>query len=235
MTLPVMNAPMYSLKLPLSGKKIQYRPFLVKEEKILLLAKETGQESDIIDAICQIIANCTNGSVDARKIPIADMEYLFLNIRAKSVGEVCRPVLKLEDENGNIVEKTVDIPINTIELVKDPKHEQNIRLSEDTIVKMKYPTFELTEKMIGVSSEIEAMFGMTICCIDEIFIAEDSWKSSDLSEKDLKTFLESMTQEQFSKFIDFFTTLPKLQKTINITVGTKEHTIILEGINDFFS
>jgi hypothetical protein len=235
MSLPVMNAPLYSLKLPLSGKKIQYRPFLVKEEKILLLAKETGEESDIIDAICQIISNCTLGAIDAREIPLTDMEYLFLNIRAKSVGEVCRPVLQLEDETGKLIEKTVEIPINTITVITHPNHTKDLQINENVVVKMKYPTFSVSEKILKLDNEIEAIFEMSIHCIDEIFMGEESWKASDLKDSDLKNFLESLTQEQFSKFIDFFNTLPKLQKTLNVTAGKKQHTIVLEGINDFFS
>lgn len=236
MSLPLLNVPYYSLKLPISNKKIQYRPFLVKEEKILLLAKETEQESDIIDAICQIISNCTNGEVNAREIPIADMEYLFLNIRGRSVGEVCRPVVQLEDENGKLHEKTLEIPINTIEVVKDPTHSLEIRIDENVVVKMRYPSFDVSENAIkSNANEIDSIFSLTRMCIDEIFVGEKSWKSKDLSEKDINAFIDSMTQDQFSNFISFFEKLPKLKKTMKVMVGKKEHEITLEGISDFFS
>jgi len=235
MKLPSLNTPTYQLTLPSSGEKIGFRPFLVKEEKILLLAMETDDNKQIARALEQIVLNCTDDAVDVRTLPLFDLEYIFLQIRAKSAGETAEPTLFLTDENGKEHEIKLKIPIVDIEVTKDPKHTNEIKLTEDIAVRMKYPTFGMSEEYADANPDSSSIaFDMVVSCIDEIYQGEESWKCSELPREELEGFVETMSQEQFLALSEFFNTMPKLEKELEVPVGKKKHKVKLSGLQDFF-
>tara|TARA_Y100001963_G_C6793913_1_gene457540 strand:+ start:41276 stop:42007 length:732 start_codon:yes stop_codon:yes gene_type:complete len=235
MKLPKLATPTYTLTLPSSGKKVGYRPFLVKEEKILLLALETEDNATIARALEQIVLNCTDDAVDVRTLPLFDLEYIFLQIRAKSAGNLAEPTLHLTDENGVSHEIKLKIPISDIEVTKNEKHTTDIKLNDDIAVKMKYPTFGMSEEYADANPDSATIaFDLIVGCIEEIYQGEDSWNCSELPKEELISFVESMTQEQFLAVSEFFDTMPKLEKELVVPVGRKKHTIKLSGLQDFF-
>tara|TARA_Y100000004_G_scaffold197025_1_gene269335 strand:- start:6065 stop:6802 length:738 start_codon:yes stop_codon:yes gene_type:complete len=235
MKLPQLSTPTYTLKLPSTGKQIGYRPFLVKEEKILLLALESEDNKTIARALEQIVLNCTDDAVDVKTLPLFDLEYIFLQIRSKSAGENAEPVLNLTDETGTSHEIKLKIPISSIPVVRDEKHTNEIKLTEDIYLKMKYPTFGMSEDYADANPESSSIaFDLIVSCIEEIFQGENSWKATDLSKEEMVAFVEDMTQEQFVAVSDFFNTMPKLEKELEVPVGKKKHKITLSGLQDFF-
>lgn len=235
MKLPQLAAPKYKLTLPSSGAKVGYRPFLVKEEKILLLALETEDNKIIASALEEIVLNCTDDSVDVKKLPLFDLEYIFLQIRSKSAGNVAEPTLFLKDEDGTDHEIKLKIPIDDIEVSKDESHTDEIKLTDDIVIKMRYPTFGMSEDYADANPESASIaFDLIINCIDEVYQGEEVWKRDDMSSDDLREFVESMTQEQFLAVSEFFSTMPKLVKELVVPVGKKKHTITLSGLQDFF-
>jgi len=162
-----------------------------------------------------------------------DIEYLFLHIRSKSVGGICEPILNLKDENGKTHEQKLKIPISSIQVTNNPEHNRDIQITDDLILRMRYPEFGMKIENEG-DSDTQNMFNTIIECVDEIFQGEDSWHHDSLNDSDIGKFIESMTQDQLNQVMSFFKTMPKLEKEIKVTVGKKEHTITLSGLNDFF-
>ena len=236
MGLPKINTPEYELTLPSHDKPIKYRPFLVKEEKILLIAQETGEEKEMFSAIKQICDSCTFGQIDFDGMPMFDLEYLFLNIRAKSVGEVVELELALPSDNNVKVKTKVDLTKIQVQVTEG--HTNEIDISDDIKVVMLYPQFELMSLIMGggEGTDIENAFRLVSACMGQLYFGEDMYEASDQTEEELQEFLESLTQTQFLKLQEFFETMPKLKHEIELVhpKTKKKEKITLEGLNSFF-
>ena len=239
MPLPTIATPTYELELPSTGKKVKYRPFLVKEEKLLVLALETESTKDISNAIKTVLKNCiqTRG-VKVENLPTFDIEYLFLNIRGKSVGEEVEVNLIAPDDD--VTEVPVTINIDDIKIQKDKKHNNKVKLDESLIMEMKYPSLDQFIKSNFDFSEETSMdqsFDLIASCIDKIYNEEEVWSTSDCTKKEVKDFLEQMNSMQFKEIESFFETMPKLSHSIKIkNPKTKvESTVVLEGLSSFFA
>ena len=239
MPLPKIATPTYELVLPSTGKKIKYRPFLVKEEKVLVLALESGDVTQITNAIKAILKDCISTRIKIDTLPTFDIEYLFLNIRAKSVGEALDLVVTCPDDNETTV--PVKVFIDEIEVLQDEDHTTDISLDGNLILRMKYPSleqfiennFEFGDSQV---SQLEQSFDVIASCIDIVFDKEDSWAASDCTKKELLEWLEGLNSSQFKEVERFFETMPKLSHTIKVTnPNTKvESEVVLEGLSSFF-
>ena len=240
MPLPKIATPTYELVLPSTGKKIKYRPFLVKEEKVLVLALESEDITQITNAIKAILKDCISTRIKVDTLPTFDIEYLFLNIRAKSVGEALDLIVTCPDDNETTV--PVKVYIDEIEVLQDEDHTTDISLDGNLTLRMKYPSLdEFVENNFEFgdnndSSIIEKSFDVIAACIDMVFDKEDSWAAADCTKKELVEWLETLNSSQFKKVEKFFETMPKLTHTITVTnPNTKvESEVILEGLSSFF-
>lgn len=242
MPLPKIVSPEYDLELPSSGKKIKFRPFLVKEEKILLLALESKDNKQITSAIKQILKSCilTRG-IKVEELPTFDIEYIFLNVRGKSVGENIDLIVTCEDDGETQV--PVTIFIDEIKVHKDENHSQDINLSKDLVLRMKYPSLdEFIKTNFDLGSEnstsnIDKSLEIIASCMDVIFTKEDTWAAKDCTKKELFDFIESMDTKQFKMIENFFQTMPVLSYTFKvINPKTKvENEVTLEGLTSFFT
>ena len=238
MSLPKINAPEYRLNVPSTDEEITYRPFLVKEEKLLLIAQETGTDKSTYDAIKQIITSCCSGDLNIEKMPLFDMEYIFLNIRAKSVGEIADLKLTCPDDEKTQVDIQVDLTKVQVEM--DEKHDARIQLTDDIGLLMAYPTFGTVGYATAVGdndeSNAKALFEMISNCMYQIWEGEETHDCMDYSQKEKLAFLESLTHAQFEKVQQFFETMPTLKHEIEIeNPKTKvKSTVTLQGMNDFF-
>ena len=233
MTLPVINTPTYELVVPSTKDTLVYRPFLVKEEKILLMAMEEENETQLNRALKQVVNNCTFQKVKVDKLPLFDLEYIFLRIRAKSVGEVAKLQLLCEDDGETYVPVEIDLESIEVEFQKD--HNTKIDITDDIGIVMSYPTFEYLDFNVD-ESDVNKIFDMIGSSIHQIFEGETVYEKTDFNKKELKTFLESLTSEQFKKVQNFFETMPRLRHTLEIeNPKTKvTNTVVLEGLNAFF-
>ena len=233
MTLPTMNIPTYELEVPSTKKKLAYRPFLVKEEKILLMAMEEDKESQLNRALKQVVNNCTFEKIKVDKLPLFDLEYIFLRIRAKSVGEVTKLSLLCQDDGETYV--PVEIDLEEIEVEFQEGHTTKIELTEDVGIIMSYPTFEFLDLNIA-EADVNTLFSLIGNSIHQIYEGETVHERADFNKKELKTFLESLTSEQFKKIQNFFETMPRLRHTIEIeNPKTKVmNSVTLEGLQAFF-
>ena len=240
MPLPKISTPTYELALPSTGKKIKYRPFLVKEEKILIMALESENMKQITDAIVQILKDCiiTRG-VKVQALSTFDIEYLFLNIRAKSVGETVEVNVTCPDDGDTKVQMEIDI--DSIKVQKDKSHKSIIKIDDNISMKLKYPSlqqfvennFEVTDTQSNVDQSLK----MITSCIDIIYNEEESWNASDSTQKELEEFIEQLNTKQFKEVENFFTTMPKLSHTIKVKNPNTdvESEVVLEGLGAFFS
>ena len=241
MPLPKISTPQYELVLPSTGKTIKYRPFLVKEEKILILALESQSTKEITNAIKQVLKDCivTKG-VKVEELPTFDIEYIFLNVRGKSVGESLDLIITCGDDGETQVPVTVFI--DQIKVEEDPEHKREIQLDTDLVLKMKYPSLDQFIKTNfdfssnQSSSNIERSFDIISSCIDVIFNAEESWSAADSTKKELTDWIETLTPNQFKEIEKFFDTMPRLSHTVKVTnPKTKvESDVVLEGLTSFF-
>ena len=239
MPLPTISTPTYELTLPSSNRKIKYRPFLVKEEKILIIAMESQDTKQIARAVKDVLAKCilTKGTkVD--KLATFDIEYLFLNIRGKSVGEQIEVMVTCPDDEKTQVPMSINI--DDIKVQKDKDHSPDIVLDDTYTLRMKYPSlnefiktnFDQVENM-----KVDDTFDLISSCVDQVFSEEESWASEDCSKKELNDFIESLNSVQFKKVEKFFETMPKLTHTVKvINPNTKvESEITIEGLQNFFA
>jgi hypothetical protein len=238
MSLPKIEAPTYELVLPSSGRKIRYRPFLVKEEKILVIAMESENMEDISRAVKQVLSNCilTRGT-KVEKLSSFDIEYLFLNIRGKSVGETVEVLLTCPDDGETKV--PIEIALSDIEIQKDPEHTNIIKLNDEYYMKMRYPSFNefVTDNFTTSQEEIEGSFDLIAKCIEQVYNEEESWTSSDHSDEEMKEFVEGLGSAQFKEVEKFFATMPKLSHEVKIknpNTGV-ESSIVIEGLASFFN
>ena len=238
MPLPKISTPTYELVLPSTGKKIKYRPFLVREEKILILALESEDEKQIADAVKKTLKDCiqTRG-IKVESLPTFDIEYLFLNIRGKSVGEAVDLIITCPDDGETTV--PVKIYIDEIEVVKKEGHSPDIDLDGTLTLRMKYPSLDqfVTNNFSFDEEEgLDKSFEIIGSCIDVIFNEEDAWSTSDVTKKELMTWMDGLNSSQFKQIEEFFTTMPKLSHTIKVTNPNTnvENEIVLEGLQSFF-
>ena len=238
MPLPTLSVPTYDVALPSTGKKIRYRPFLVKEEKVLLLAMESEDAKEIETAVKQTLNNCiqTRG-VKAESLASFDLEYLFLKIRAVSAGEEIKMKVTCQDDGETQV--TVDISIDDIQVFKPEGHDRKIMLTDDVGIVMKYPGFKQFVNITLLNANLDStddVFELVADCVDQIFEKEEVWDASDMKRSEVVTFLEGMTQNQFELVQTFFETMPSLKhefKVINPKTEV-ESTYTLEGLQSFF-
>ena len=239
MPLPTIVTPTYELELPSTGKKVKYRPFLVKEEKLLVLALETEDTKDISTAIKTVLKNCIQSrGVKVENLPTFDIEYLFLNIRGKSVGEEVEVNLIAPDDEETQV--PVTISIDDIKIQKSEEHNSKVKLDDTLMMEMKYPSldqfiksnFDFTEEV-----SMDQSFDLIASCIDKIYNEEEVWSTADCTKKEVKDFLEQMNSMQFKEIEKFFETMPKLSHSVTFTnPKTKvESTVVLEGLSSFFA
>ena len=238
MPLPKIATPTYELELPSTGETIQYRPFLVKEEKILVIALESEDNKQITNAIKGVIKNCikTKG-IKVEQLPTFDIEYLFLNIRGKSVGEEIEVNVICPDDGET--EVPVKINIDDIKVQKDDDHDNKIKIGDDLMMVMKYPSLDQFIKNNFDFDDKNAMdqsFELIASCIDSICNEEEVWAAGDCTKKEINEFLESMNSSQFKGIEKFFETMPKLSHTIKVTNPNtkKKSEVVLEGLASFF-
>jgi len=236
MALPKLNTPKYKMKLPSSGKVVNYRPFLVKEEKLLLIATETGDQDEIISAISQIIQDCTD-LTDINKLPTFDIEFVFLQIRTKSVGEEVEVNVTCPDDGQTEVK--VAIPLDKIQVQRTQGHKTELKLDDNIILTMGYPTLKtFVEMNFGDEAPgVEQLFNMAATCVQSIADTEQVYECADTPRSELLEFFDGMSSTQFKQIQDFFETMPKLSHTINVTnPKTKvESEVKLEGLSAFFA
>ena len=234
MALPKLDTPTYELEQPSTGEKIKYRPFLVKEQKTLMMAQESKDDKQIRDALASLISGCTFEAVDPFKIPIFDVEYLFLRIRGKSVGEKVDLNLLCPDDNETRVKKTINL--EDIGVNMKVGHTNEIGITENIKVFMKYPTLSDVVDMGQDMNSSDDVFKMVKRCVNEIHEGEKVFSKIDISESELEEFVDSLTAEQFSGITNFFDTMPKVQHSIEITnpKTKKKGEVVIEGIESFF-
>ena len=239
MPLPKIATPTYELELPSTGQTVQYRPFLVKEEKVLVIALESEDPKQITTAIKTVIKNCilTKG-IKVESLPTFDIEYLFLNIRGKSVGEVIEVNVICPDDETTPAK--VEINLDDIKVQKDDKHTNKIKLDDSIMMEMKYPSLDEFIKNnfdLNDTSNMDQSFDLIASCIDKIYTEDEVWVAADCTKKEINDFLESMNSSQFKEIESFFSTMPKLSHTINvINPKTKvESEVVLEGLASFFA
>ena len=242
MPLPNIATPTHELQLPSTGDAIEYRPFLVKEEKILVLALESGNQNQITKAVKDVLKNCilTKG-VKIDKLPTFDIEYLFLNIRGKSIGESVDLLVTCQDDKKTKVPLT--IKLSDIKLDVPDTHTDMIKLEGDVNIKMRYPSMQqfLDNNFIAgelsSADRIDRAFDAVVDCIDTIFTTDEAWSAEDCSKKELMKFIEQLNSKQFSMIEDFFTTMPKLQYkgTVHNPKTKKDSEVLIEGLSNFFA
>ena len=238
MPLPKIATPTYELELPSTGQSIQYRPFLVKEEKVLVIALESEDNKQITTAIKAVLKSCilTKG-VKVESLPTFDIEFLFLNIRGKSVGEELEVNVICPDDGETTV--SVTISLDEIEVQKDENHSNKIKIDDSIMMELKYPSLDQFIKNNFDFNDKNAMdqsFDLIASCIDKVYTEDEVWATADCTKKEVKEFLESMNSQQFKDIEAFFESMPKLSHTINVTnPNTKvESEVTLEGLASFF-
>ena len=238
MPLPKIATPTYELELPSTGQTIEYRPFLVKEEKVLVIAMESEDTKQITTAIKTVIKNCikTRG-IKVENLPTFDIEYLFLNIRGKSVGEEIEVNLICPDDNETTVPVTINL--DDIQVTKTEGHNPQIKLDDEIALQMRYPSLDEFIKNnfdIAGTSGMDQSFDLIASCIDQIFTADEVWATSDCTKKELREFIESMNSSQFKGIEEFFSSMPKLSHTVEVyNPKTKvKSEVVLEGLASFF-
>lgn len=238
MPLPKISTPTYELVLPSSGKKIKYRPFLVREEKVLIIAMESEDEKQIATAVKDVIKDCivTRG-VKVDDLATFDIEYLFLNIRGKSVGEDVEVLVTCPDDGETQVPTVINLDDIKVQMGKD--HSKDIILDADLTLRMKYPSMTefVKNNFSGEEITVEGTFDLISSCIEQVFNEEESWSASDCTKKEMNEFLEQLSSKQFKEIEKFFETMPKLSHTVKVknpNTGV-DNEILLEGLNAFFA
>ena len=240
MPLPTIETPTYDLKMPSSGKKIKYRPFLVKEEKILIIALESKNQNEITNAVKDVLKKCilTRG-VKVDDLPTFDIEYIFLNIRAKSIGEDIRLTVTCPDDRETQV--PVTIYVDEIKVTKPEGHTNDVVIDDKLTLRMKYPSLnQFVENNFEVDDDPEVLvnktFKVVADCMDTVFTEEDAWEAKDYTSAERVKFVEQLNSKQYKKVENFFATMPKLSHTIEVVNPNtkKKSSVVLEGLADFF-
>ena len=239
MPLPKISTPTYELVLPSSGKKVKYRPFLVKEEKILIMALESEDTKQITSAIKSVLSDCIlSRGIKIDKLATFDIEYLFLNVRGKSVGETVEVNVTCPDDGQTKVEMVIDI--DSIKIQKDSNHSNIIKLDDSLSVQMNYPSLDQfieTNFDTSSNSQVDESLNVIMSCIKQVYNEEEAWEASNCTKKELRDFVESMNSKQFKEVENFFETMPKLSHKVKVmNPNTKvESEVVIEGLASFFS
>ena len=233
MALPKINTPTYELELPSTGEILKYRPFLVKEQKILLIAQESGEEKQIANAMGELVNSCTFGKVNAKSAPMFDIEYLFLRIRGKSVGEKVKLNLICQDDGKTTV--PYELNLEDVECQVQDDHSNEIQINEDIKIVFRYPLLNDLQNVKASAGDSEKTFHFMECCIDSIHSGDDVFQRIDIKDKEISEFIEQFTNEQFEKITQFFNTMPKLRHVVKVTnpKTKKKNEILLEGLESF--
>ncbi len=239
MPLPKIATPSYTLELPSTEQEIKYRPFLVKEEKLLVLALESEDTKQITNAIKTVIKSCIETkNIKVEALPTFDIEYLFLNIRGKSVGEEIEVNIICPDDEETVV--SIKINVDDIQVQKNPEHSNKIKLDDSIMMEMKYPSLEQFIKSnfdFSADSTMDQSFELIGSCIDKIYTEEEVWVAADVTKKELMEFLDQMNTSQFKQIEKFFETMPKLSHKIKVKNPKTEveSEVVLEGLSSFFA
>lgn len=242
--LPKIDVPIYELKLISSGKSVRFRPFLVKEQKLLLMASQSEDPKDALNVVKQISKNCVLDDIDIESLPVFDLEFIFLNLRARSVNEVinlqykCNNKVKDETGEEKVCNGLEKFEVNLLEILpdKNPNHTKKIMLSDKLGIMMKYPTFEIVSNLKG-QNESEILMELLISCVDNIFDNDQIYYTKDVSKEELEEFIDNLQQKDLEKIQQFFDTTPKIKKNLNFSChkcGYKEN-IVVEGLQNFFT
>jgi len=235
MALPVLSHPIFDLTVPSTKDQITYRPFLVKEEKILLLAQEADNLKDLTRSVKQIINNCIiEGSIDVDHAPTFDIEYIFLKLRSNSVSDIAKFNI-VDPDTGKEIEVEIDLKI--VEIHNTEGHSKDIVLNDQVSLLMKYPTYEILKKVnVSDTNEVSATFEMIKHCIDKVTVGEDEvHEFKDYSNTEVDNFVDSLTSQSFQDIQKFFDTMPKLQHDVDYKIGKKRKTRTFSGLSDFFA
>ena len=239
MPLPKIATPTYELELPSTGKTIKFRPFLVKEEKLLVLALESNDTKEITNAIKAVLKDCiqTRG-IKVETLPTFDIEFLFLNIRGKSVGEDIEVSILCPDDGETYTE--VEISIDDIKVLKDSEHSNQIKIDDKLMMEMRYPSLDQFIKNnfdFGTSNQVDQSFDLIASCVDKVYSEDEAWTSDDFTKKEILEFLEQMNSSQFKLIEKFFSTMPKLSHEVEVLnpKTNKKGTVVLEGLSSFFA
>ena len=237
MALPVANTAKYELTLPSQQKTVSYRPFLVKEEKILLMAMESGNAGEMLNAVKDIVKNCTFGEIVAEDYPMFDIEYVFLQIRAKSVGEIAKIKVLCPDDKQTYVDTEIDL--SKVEVYVDDDHANNVILDESRKlgVVLKYPSLkDVNENMMTGKIKLDEMYDMITNAIETIYEGEKVYQAKDSTKEELREFVDNLTAEQMKNLNKFYNTMPRLEHKIEVenpNTGVKSE-VVLKGLADFF-
>ena len=231
MALPKLNAPTHKLVLPSTGDEITFRPFLVKEQKLLLMAQQNDNENEIVDNVVQIINNCTG--LDTSNLPVFDVEYLFLKIRAKSVGDIVQLSIKCPDDEETFADVTVDLDEVGVQI--DESHSNIVNITDDIKMIMKYP--QMTDiKLNNINkTETESVFEILKKCILEVHNGDEIINSVDMKPEEISEFIDSLNTQQFESIMQFFNTMPKVRHIVEVTNPKTKVTgeVLLEGLQSF--
>jgi len=238
MPLPKISTPTYELVIPSTKKKIKYRPFLVKEEKVLIIAMESEDTTQIANAVKDVIKNCiTTRGVKVEELSTFDIEYLFLNIRGKSVGEEVEVLVTCPDDG--VTKVPMSIVLDDIQIQYDENHSPDIKLDDTLTLRMKYPSMDQFVKNNFAIDDVnvDETFDIITSCIEQVYDEEESWSSKDCTKKELRDFLDSLSSKQFKEIEKFFATMPKLSHSITVKNPNTdvESEIVLEGLASFFA
>ena len=231
--LPKLDAPTYRLTLPSTGEEIQYRPFLVKEQKLLMMAQESESEQQVIDTVGNLVQSCTFEKIDSGSSPLFDIEYIFLQIRGKSIGEKVELNVICPDDEKTTVPTEVDI--NDIVVQMTDGHTNEIEITDPVKLFLKYPILTDMKKIADDTSQVEQIFEILTQCVHEIHYGEQIFSRIDINEKDITEFIDQLTGKQFEKIMEFFNTMPKLRHVIPVTNPKTEvkSEVVVEGLASF--
>ena len=242
--LPKLDVPIYEIKLISTGKTIRFRPFLVKEQKLFLMASESTDAKETINTIRQVLKNCILDEVDVDSLPTFDLEFLFMNLRARSVEEVvdlkykCNNIVKDEEGKDSTCTGSVEFKLNLLEIEpnKNPNHTNKIQLTDNLGIALKYPSFDMIQKS-GLKENSQTLLDMIVDCVDYIYDDEQIYHAKDSSRKELEDFVDSMQQKDLEKIKTFFDTMPELKKDVHFKCPKcgYEEDIVVRGMQNFFA
>ena len=233
MALPKLDTPTYRLTLPSTREEIQYRPFLIKEQKLLMIAQESEDDQQIADAVTSIVKSCTFDKIDANLVPMFDIEYIFLKIRGKSVGEKVQLNLTCPDDEKTTVPVEVNLEDVSVQMVAD--HTNEIQITDQVKLFLKYPILNDMKGLMGDTNETSQIFNMLNKCVQEIHFGDQIFNRVDISDKEITEFIDQMTSEQFESITNFFNTMPKLRHVIMVKNPKTqvESEVVVEGLASF--
>lgn len=237
MSLPVQNTPVYSIDIPSTKEKFKFRPFLVKEEKALLIAQQSDSIDTMADTLKEVIQSCAKSKIDVEKLATFDLEYIFCQIRAKSVGETVDLILRCDDCTDDKAAVKMTIDVTTINVEFDEAHNKKIALFDEVGVVMKYPGINVLDKLASLNEDnADDVISIIIECIDFIYSGDEIFHAKETKKEELAEFIDNLTPEQFKKIQEFFYTMPKFQHRVQYKcpLCSKDHNKIITGITSFF-